>query len=65
MSNYKYCDNDRCMEAIKDGPTTRQVIEDDYSCPHCGASNDPLKSVKDVFMELVERVEAIEARMDR
>lgn len=41
-------------------PTPKQIADNEYNCEHCGAKNDPLKTIGEVIDELIERIERLE-----
>lgn len=57
MGAWRYCT--KCGEGMPT-PTDRQVISDEYPCPHCGEENDPIISRDDVLLSMLDRIEAIE-----
>ena len=58
---YTYCG--KCDRGL-DEPTPSQVLYDDYECPCCGYSNSCPKSVNELILELIERIETLEARSE-
>ena len=57
MSFWKYCD--KCNAEL-DPPTHREALTDTYECPHCGMVNDPLTSMQEIVLDLLERVKELE-----
>ncbi|HGE7051765.1 TPA: hypothetical protein ACGCAJ_004758 [Serratia marcescens] len=57
--SWTYCG--RCDNGV-DAPTPRQVVENAYTCPHCGKDLEPNMTLGDVVLTLIERVEALESK---
>lgn len=55
---WMYCG--KC-EAEQQEPTDEQVLNGEYLCPQCGHHNYPNKSLNDVVLSILERLEALEA----
>lgn len=55
--SWQYCE--KCGHGL-DNPTPVEVCRQEQECPACGHSNDPLKSVAELVLELVERIEVLE-----
>lgn len=60
MGAWVYCDKCECGQ---DKPTVRQVLEDDYRCHCCDAPLRTVMSKKDALLEMLDRLEAIEAHL--
>lgn len=56
---WTYCS--ACDSGV-DQPTPQQVVEGNYTCPHCGEHLDPNMSLGDVVLNLLERIEALEGK---
>lgn len=59
---YIYCDH--CDEGLP-VPTIRQVLTNNYRCPHCGLNNYDRLSAEETaeaMGELLDRLEALEAK---
>lgn len=59
--NWTYCR--RCESGIGE-PTVEQALGiEPYCCPVCETTTEPLKSGKDVIIELLQRIQRIEEHL--
>ncbi len=63
MGAYSYCKHPECFCAMPPA-TAREVLEGEQTCI-MGHSNEPNRTEKDVIIELVERIEALERVNER
>lgn len=65
MSYWRNCENSECHKELK-GPSTREIIEDEYRCPEC----DTAQSIdawerNQALLGLLDRIEALEIEKEK
>lgn len=59
---YAYCTKRGCDGEL-DEPTPEEVLEGEQVCPSCGRGNSTTKTPNDLILELVARIEFLEAQL--